>query len=63
MIELNRKKVLLHENTLNYKYKYIIRLIASFELPILSHNVMSHNLIIIYIYILSIKVKINEKNF
>lgn len=58
MIELNRKKVLLHENTLNYKYKYIIRLIASFELPILSHN-----LIIIYIYILSIKVKINEKNF
>lgn len=58
MIELNRKKVLLHENILNYKYKYIIRLIASFELPILSHN-----LIIIYIYILSIKVKINEKNF
>lgn len=51
LIELNRKKVLLHENTLNYKYKYIIRLIASFELPILSHNVMSHNLIIIYIYI------------
>lgn len=46
LIELNRKKVLLHENILNYKYKYIIRLIASFELPILSHN-----LIIIYIYI------------
>lgn len=44
LIELNRKKVLLYENILNYKYKYIIRLIASFELPILSHN-----LIIIYI--------------
>lgn len=36
MYSTNRK-VLLHENVLNYKHKYIIRLIASFELLIYCH--------------------------
>lgn len=40
MIKLNRKKILLHKNILNNKYKYIIRLIVSLKLPILSYNLI-----------------------